>query len=1201
MFRILFIFVFIFSFASDVTAQSYGSSSASSFNAPNSEVIARVNFGSLPFSDEDINNPSINGLLNSTCTGYSDFTVGNNSNLDGNLTNDQFSTGVVKSQTYYLQVVGGFCSSNFSNTGNPNRAIKVFVDFNDDGDFTDAGEQVYVSNVVDGYQQVDEPIFNTSFVIPLNAVVGELRMRIVYRRVGTSTFIWGLPNSGSTGTYPRGETEDYTLVVTGYIDEIIATDEGCNGLSDGQLDITPNPAAPVGVEFSINGLAGPWTTNLNYTNLAAGTYDVWARDAALAPQYVYEQYEVTINSPGDVTFNGIISSNYNGQDISCAAASDGEITLTPLGGDPSSYTFEYTDQLTGTTNISATNVISNLSAGFYDIVAIDGIGCESAPVTYELVEPSPIAITNVVVNSDYNGFDISCFNACDAELILTASGGSAPFNYTVNGVSNGNNNIVPSVCSGNVTVSIMDANACEISTNFPVNEPNLVQINNVTTTSDFNGSDVSCFNESDAIISIDAIGGTSNFSYSIDGGASFPHSSNTINLLSAGSYSVIAEDENGCQSAAFNHNIIEPAELGVDPIDNNILISCNGLSDGEITIQGNGGTPNYVYSINNGVNFQNSGVFSNLPSTNYNIVVRDQNNCTASVAYNLVEPQIVDFTASVTSNYLGFNVSCFQSNDASININAQGGTGNFLYELNSTGLFIPLNGQIQNLNAGNYSIVVSDQNNCLSNSQNLLITEPAELQILNITETNPISCFGGSDGELTISTQGGAGNYSYFVSSLFNSNNQTPFSVSNLSANSYDITVEDQNGCISAMVNYEIDEPAPLQANISTTNLGCSGDDQGDASIFISGGTPAYNVLWSTNQTSNSIDNLQAGNYSVNVTDNNNCEIDINFQITEPQLESVVSEIICYGSSQGQISVTLLNANPASIYQYLWDDPAAQTTINASNLSAGVYTLVATDQFGCELTITDALIEPDSMYVFVDHTSICENSPIAKATVFASGGLSPYNYLWSTGEVNEQIEITTSNSYSVMVTDDNSCQKQFDFNIDPLSLVDINFATTSPSCRDNVDGQIIADVSGGYAPYQFLWSNNTDEQDLLRVGEGTYTLNIIDDNGCMTSATTAILGDNESCLYVYSAFSPNGDQNNDYWHIDNIGLYPDALVEVFNRWGDRVFSTKRYVNAWDGAWNGTFNNNPLPSATYYYVITLHNEEDPYVGTVTLVR
>jgi gliding motility-associated-like protein len=1203
MFIRFFVLIVLISQGFTALAQTYMSSSASSNNDPNSEVIARVNFGSLPFGSEDINNPSLNGLLNATCTGYSDFTTGNNSNLDGNLTNTQFSTGVVKSQTYFLQVVGDFCSSNFSNTGTPNRAIKVFVDFNDDGDFTDAGEQVYVSSDTDGYQQVDNPVFNTSFDIPITAVVGELRMRIVYRRVGTSTFVWGIPNLGSTGTYPRGETEDYTLVVTGYIDQITPTSVACDGSVDGQLAITPNVAAPVGVEFSINGLVGPWTSDLNYTNLPAGVYDVWARDAALAPQYVYEQYQVTIDAPTPVTFNGLVTSNFNGQDISCAAAADGELTITAFGGDPTSFTYQYTDQLTGTTNVSATNVIQNLGADIYDIVVIDALGCESASLSYQLEAPSPIFISNVEVTSDYNGFEISCFNACDAELTITASGGSAPYNYSVNGFSNGNNNVFSFVCSGNASVSIMDVNNCVLTTNFPVAEPTLIQITNVSITSDYNGNDVSCFNASDASISIDASGGASNYTYSINGGLTFPYAINTINSLSAGVYSVVAQDANGCQSAVFNLNISQPLALDFDPIINTVPISCNGLIDGQISVQANGGTPNYFYSIDNGSTFQSSGVFNGLFSTNYSVVVQDQNNCTQSTNYNLAQPQVVSFNASVVSDYLGYNVSCFESNDATISVVAQGGSGNYMLEINSSGLFdpIPLDNQIDNFSAGSYSMVVSDQNNCLSGTQNISVTEPNQLQIVDVVETSSISCFASSDGELTISAQGGAGSYSYFVASLYASTNQNPYSVNNLSANTFDITVVDQNGCVSDPVNQLLDQPSILQSNLSTTNLGCSGQDIGGASISVSGGTPSYSIVWSNNETSNSITNLVAGAYSVNISDDNDCELDLVFQITEPQLQSTTTEIICYGQNQGQISVTLQNANPASVYQFLWDDPNAQTTINATNLGAGVYTLTATDQFGCELILTEFIDQPDSMNVFVDHTAICADSPIAKATVFASGGLSPYNYLWSTAEVSEQIEISIANSYSVIVTDDKNCQQQVDFNIDPLSLMDISFVTTNPSCRDNVDGQISADVIGGYAPYQFSWSNNSEEQDLLRVGEGTYSLNVTDDNGCITTFTTTIFGESQSCLYVYSAFSPNGDQNNDYWHIDNIELYPDALVEVFNRWGDRVYSNKRYTNSWDTAWNGTFNNNILPSATYYYVITLHNDEEPYVGTVTIVR
>ena len=114
-------------------------------------------------------------------------------------------------------------------------------------------------------------------------------------------------------------------------------------------------------------------------------------------------------------------------------------------------------------------------------------------------------------------------------------------------------------------------------------------------------------------------------------------------------------------------------------------------------------------------------------------------------------------------------------------------------------------------------------------------------------------------------------------------------------------------------------------------------------------------------------------------------------------------------------------------------------------------------------------------------------------------------------------------------------------------------------------------------------------------------MTIIDNNQCEYFQEVEVPSISNPCVTAYSAFSPNGDQNNDYWHIDNIELYPDALVEVFNRWGDRVYSTKRYLNSWDSAWQGLYKNNPLPSATYYYVITLNNDDETLTGTVTIVR
>jgi gliding motility-associated-like protein len=1198
MFRFTIVFIVLSSFLTNSNAQSYGSSSATNYNSPNSELITRVNFGTIPFSAGDISNPSVSGETTSPCTGYSDFTISNNSNTDGNGSNDEFITGVVKSQTYELEVLGGGCSSSFL-SGTANRALRVYIDYNDDGDFTDPGEEVWESSAVIGYQQVTNPLFSASITIPINAVLGELRMRLIYNRLGVFFFLW--PFAGPTDSYLTGETEDYSVFVTGYVNSIATVNPTCVGDLEGELIITPEVTAPAGIEYSINGLVGPWTTDTDYDGLSTGVYDVWARDPSLAPNYVYEQYQATISDPEEVIFTGLVSSDYNGEAISCAGFSDGEISIFASGGDNSNYTYQFVDQLTGSVGLSTSNIIESLSADTYEITVIDAQGCSSLTQDYALLDPSLISIGGVAVTSSYIGGGTSCNGVCDAELTITPGGGTAPYTYAVNGINNGTSNVVPGVCAGIAGITIQDVNSCSFMTNVPVSEPALLSINSVSTTSDFNGEDISCVGSADGSISVVASGGIGTYSFSTTGNIPF-NLSNNISSLSAQVYPVAVQDQNGCVSTTFNHAINDPFPLSLGVIVTT-PISCNGFSDGEVTLQGIGGTGAYQYSDDNGISFQSSGVFSAQSSGNNTYMVSDDNNCQASQIFNVPEPTSVTFTANITSDYNGGDISCFGADDAVIAIVPQGGAGIYSYALNGSvaEASLPLSNQVLGVASGNYTISVFDQNNCVSNSQALSVSEPNLLQIDNVALISDVNCFGEANGAMLVDASGGTGSYSYFAGMTYNASNQSPYLVEGLTAGTYSVVVTDENGCFTNAVNQIVDEPVLLQANVSSTNLGCNGDDSGTALVNYFGGTPNYSVLWSTNQTSNSITDLVAGDYSVTVTDNNSCVATVDFEITEPVLSTQTIQMICFGDNVGEIELTLENPNPASVYSYLWDDPSGQTTLTASNLSAGIYTASVIDQFGCVLSISDTIYEPDSMSVFVDKTFMCVEKPYSSATVFTSGGLDPYDYQWSTTENTEQIVIDVAGAYSVEVTDDNGCQQEVTFDVDPIRVLSVDYVIDNPSCKDNLDGQVIVEVTGGYPPYQYNWSDASQDSILSAVAEGTYSLDAFDSHGCYIAMSATLIASSSTCLEVYSAFSPNGDQNNDFWYIENIELYPDALVEVFNRWGDRVYASKLYVNAWDGAWNGTFKGESLPSATYYYVITLNNEENQYVGTVTIVR
>ena len=573
-------------------------------NNPEHEVISRVYFGSLPYDATDIMNPPVGTNL-LPCTGYSDYSVGNTNNGDGNVAGLEYFTGVLRNETYNLEVEGDFCDSNPS-IFNANRAIKVYIDYDASGSF-ETTELVYTSP----YYDVNNPVINTSITIPNTAALGSIKMRIVYNRVGAFTALWQASAiNWAVNNFQYGETEDYTLVVIGYVDSIQSVNTSCYNSSDGQIQIFPNATAPATTEYSINGLAGPWSTNLVYTNLAVGDYDVWARDAALAPNFVYEQLQTSVVSSDTIFVNPQITSDYNGSDVSCVNSTDGEITLSSIGGDDTFYSYQYSS----TSNPNLTDVLVNpltaLAADTYTFVATDAQGCTALPVDIEITEPLELVIDGVNVVQQP-----SCNSICDAIIDVQASGGALPYTYNVDGFDNGNNNVVANVCSGMPLVAVTDANNCLVQFNATV--PNPVNLNlTASIVSDYSGFGVSCQNATDGTIQLSTTGGTGGeYSYSVDGGLTFPYSSSgtlDIGSLGEGNYSVISIDSNLCESLPQDLILSAPTPLSFDFITTTLQISCNGFSDGEITIQAIDGVGGYVYSTDGGITTQATGVFSNL-------------------------------------------------------------------------------------------------------------------------------------------------------------------------------------------------------------------------------------------------------------------------------------------------------------------------------------------------------------------------------------------------------------------------------------------------------------------------------------------------------------------------------------------------------------------------------------------------------------
>ena len=158
---------------------------------------------------------------------------------------------------------------------------------------------------------------------------------------------------------------------------------------------------------------------------------------------------------------------------------------------------------------------------------------------------------------------------------------------------------------------------------------------------------------------------------------------------------------------------------------------------------------------------------------------------------------------------------------------------------------------------------------------------------------------------------------------------------------------------------------------------------------------------------------------------------------------------------------------------------------------------------------------------------------------------------------------------------------------------------TPPFCPDTYDGRIeITDINGGTGPYRLNWQDGSQGNYLDALIEGVYIVNIEDNNRCLLTDTTQLKSINRSCLIIPTAFTPNGDGYNDTWEIGNIEIYPEARVEIYNRWGELIFVSG---NGYERKWDGTYKGRDMPIDSYHYIIKLKKGKDPEVGVVTIIR
>ncbi len=760
--------------------------------------------------------------------------------------------------------------------------------------------------------------------------------------------------------------------------------------------------------------------------------------------------------------------------------------------------------------------------------------------------------------------DIACYGDSTASIVANPLVGVSPFSYQWN--TGSTSDTLTNLPSGWYKVTVTDANGClqidSVFVNQPAKLSAVLEVNNE-----------SC-NGGDGHIDLTVSGGTPQYYYSWSTG----DTTEDLNNLTNGNYLVTITDVNGC--TLIDSAVVNPYDT-ISLVANISNESCNG-ADGKISVSVNGGQSPYTFNWSNG---DISNVADSLTAGTYYVTVSDFNGCSRIDSF-IVEPYD---TMEVVFNIE--NETC-TGNDGKITIAVNGGQSPYTY--------IWSNGdntsQITDLQAGVYSVTVTDANGCsvVDSAQVMpFVDMQAAFSINNET------CEG-NDGVITAIVTGGTPPYSY-VWANGDSTNQAD----SLAPGYYAVTITDHNGCqfvdSAQVLAYE-----PIVTYLNVTNETCNGND-GKINLVVTGGVQPYSYLWNNGDTLVYVDSLAAGVYTVTVTDANGCTKVDSAEVltyTPIQITSEITLASCH-NNDGAIDIFVAGGNQP--YTYSWSN--GDTIQDIDSLSTGIYYVTVTDANGCQMLDSINVGQQLPPSINLSATTInCVGDSSVQLSAQVSGDNSPYTVVWYQivdTTVNYLDTATVVNNqyagvYFVNVIDNNNCVFSDTIRVAAPDTIKLTFKVTPENCKNTQTGAVELTVTGGSSDIYFYdWSNGATTKDLENISTGTYYVTVTDLNNCSVSDSVYVPLTENDCnvdLVIYNIITPNNDGQNDVWTIGNIENYPEVHIDIYNEWGNLVYSTDGYDEPWDATDN---NGKKVAAGTYYYIIKLGNGVT-YSGYLTVM-
>ncbi|MFW5877566.1 MAG: T9SS type B sorting domain-containing protein, partial [bacterium] len=924
-----------------------------------------------------------------------------------------------------------------------------------------------------------------------------------------------------------------------------------------------------------------------------------------------------------------LSEFIGGWNIRCNGLENAEINLHPYGGyyrgeNPYTFTWEKDGVPLNKDSVS----LAGLGPGTYSYAIEDILGC-SFDSTLLITQPERLRILDSLKH-------VSCAGTEDGAIYLQLEGGTSGYDLNYDGPNLFINDrfvhlsqtSVDSFINrpyGDYEITLTDTNSCLATKTVRIYDGVSVAIGLDPTY--YGLYNISCTGLSDGAIEVTAggSGDPDDFSYEWTDqfGNSVPLDSTGkgISGVPAGYYFIAVTDTTNCSSNR-EIELIEPTPLVISRIDGSYPggydISCYGYNDGDINISVSGshsysGNLNYLWSDSESGVFATSQDIAGVDTGIYKLIVTDEYDCIARDTFTLTQPTQIDYTVLDSSNYNGFDISCYTGQNGFIELDVSGSSGNYEYTWSTADGYVP-NPNIRNLRnaaAGTYNLHIHDISyNCETNWQFTLI-EPDTLDtdpVLSNYNNFNIRCYNDTSGSILLNTYGGVGPYTFD----WNTTNGQGLLPSNedqsgLTAGTYSVMITDNNNCVGEW-SFGLDQPEELYTDINPTPIACYGFNTGAADLSVSGGVPGYSYSWSNGNITQDISEVPAGTYSVTVTDQNSCiivdrvditqedKININMEVPEQYNGAMVS---CYGEEDAEI-YTSVNGGFGE-YRYEWR-PTGDNTADLIGVPAGVYVLKVTDELECSSLDSVEIVNPLRLTTNVYPINpTCYSYSDGRITVLPRGGTISGDYRINWQEFEESGQVLDSigaGTYHVSISDLNNCT------IDTVAILSepdslfIEKELGHPDCPDIMNGSIEMNVTGGTPPYDLFWTNGDNGSYLDNLREGVYVVNITDNRQCVLTDTTELISQKDYCIEIPTTFTPNGDGINDIWEIVNIDLYPEATMEIFNRWGELLYQISPYYG---NEWDGTYNGRELPIDSYHFVLRLGGGRKPVTGNVTIIH